>query len=67
MSKMKIQDWLAYVILLIGGLNWGLIGSFNFNLVETIFGTGLLTDIIYVIVGLAGLYGIFTAIKLAMK
>ena len=43
--------WLALVV--IGALNWGLVGLFEWNLFEEIFGTGTLTDVIYVIVGAA--------------
>jgi len=46
---------LAWIILLIGGVNWGLIGFFKYNLVEKIFSTGL-SRVIYAIVGLAALY-----------
>ena len=35
---MKIIDTIALVLIIIGAINWGLIGLFNFNLVETIFG-----------------------------
>jgi uncharacterized membrane protein YuzA (DUF378 family) len=43
-------------IAIIGALNWGLAGVFNFNLVERIFGTGtLITKILYGLVGLSGL------------
>ena len=45
--------WLALVI--VGALNWGLVGLFEFNLVEEIFGAGTVVDVIYAIVGLAGL------------
>jgi uncharacterized membrane protein YuzA (DUF378 family) len=45
--------WLALVV--IGALTWGLIGLFDWNLVEEIFGTGTVTDVVYVIVGAAGL------------
>ena len=45
--------WLALIVA--GALNWGLIGLFEFNLVEEIFGAGTVADIVYVIVGLAGL------------
>jgi uncharacterized membrane protein YuzA (DUF378 family) len=44
--------WLALVVL--GALNWLLVGLFEWNLVTEIFGTGTVTDVIYVIVGLAG-------------
>ena len=45
--------WLALVV--VGALNWGLVGLFEFNLVEEIFGTGTLTDVVYVVVGAAAL------------
>jgi uncharacterized protein len=57
-------DWLAIILTVVGALNWGLIGLFNFNLVEFLFGSmTLLTRIVYILVGLAGLYLIFTASK----
>lgn len=45
--------WLATILVLVGGLNWGLVGFFGFNLVEAIFGTGMFTKIIYDIVGIS--------------
>ena len=45
--------WLALVVF--GALNWLLVGLFEWNLVAEIFGTGTVTDVIYVIVGIAGL------------
>jgi uncharacterized protein len=44
--------WLALVV--VGALNWLLVGLFEWNLFAEIFGTGTVTDVIYVIVGLAG-------------
>jgi len=49
--------------LIVGGLNWGLIGLFNFNLVTTIFGTAIITKIIYVLVGISAIYMIFAMMK----
>lgn len=51
-------DWTALILLVIGGINWGLIGLFNFDLVAAIFGgqASLLARIIYVIVGVSALY-----------
>ena len=51
---------LILIIMIIGGINWGLIGFFNYNLVDSIFGANLeiVTRIIYAIVGLASLWGI---------
>ncbi len=55
----KIIDTIALVLVIIGAINWGLIGIFNFNLVETIFGGfNVLVRIIYTLVGIAGLWGI---------
>ena len=51
---------LILILMIIGGLNWGLVGFFNYNLVSSIFGTNLviITRIIYAVVGLASIYGI---------
>lgn len=49
----------ALILMIAGALNWGLIGFFDFNLVDAIFGVGsLLSRIIYALVGVAGLWGI---------
>jgi uncharacterized protein len=45
--------WLALVVL--GALNWGIVGLFDTNVVEEILGSGTAADVAYVIVGLAGL------------
>lgn len=56
---MKIVDKIALVLIIIGAINWGLIGFFKFNLVETIFGSmTIITRIIYALVGVSGLWGI---------
>ena len=51
---------LILILLIIGGINWGLIGFFNYNLVSGIFGANLIviSRIIYAVVGLAALYAI---------
>ena len=61
--KMNMLDKLAYTLLVIGGLNWALIGFFNYNLVNKVFSTDL-ARIIYSVVGVAALYGLFTIIKM---
>ncbi len=55
---MKTLDIIAAILLVVGGLNWGLWGAFEFDLVAAIFGgnTALLSKIIYVVVGLAAVY-----------
>jgi len=50
----------AFVLMVIGALNWGLVGLFQFDLVATIFGDmSTLSRIIYTLVGLSALYSIF--------
>jgi len=50
---------LAWILVVIGAINWGLVGFFNFNLVDAIFGAGsIVARIIYALVGLAGLWSI---------
>ena len=55
---MNVIQKIALVFTIIGAINWGLIGLFNFNLVESIFGTSLLSAIIYMIVGITGIINI---------
>lgn len=65
MNTQKLLDWVALVLVIIGAINWGLVGLFTWNLVETIFGTiPVLVTIIYVVVGIAGLYMIYFATKM---
>lgn len=49
-------DCIILTIVIIGAINWGLIGFFNFNLVGMIFGDSWFSRIIYALVGLGGLY-----------
>lgn len=55
---MKTLDVIALALLIVGGLNWLLVGLFQFDLVATIFGgeNSVLTRIIYAIVGLCAIY-----------
>ena len=58
-KNMKIIDTIALILIIIGAINWGLVGIFNFNLVEAIFGgISIITRIIYILVGISGLWGI---------
>lgn len=54
------MDTLALILMVIGALNWGMIGLFGFDLVAALFGGSIsaISRIIYTIVGLAGLWGI---------
>ncbi len=59
--KMNWFDWIVIVLLIIGGLNWGLIGFFDFDLVAAIFGSmTLVSRVVYALVGLSALYFTYT-------
>ena len=57
--KYSVLDYIVLVLVIIGAVNWGLIGFFKFDLVNVIFGNmTLLSRIIYAVIGLSGLYSI---------
>lgn len=61
----KTLNVIALTIAIIGAVNWGLIGFFNFNLVSFLFGSAsMLSKVIYALVGLCGLYliGFYNAV-----
>ena len=63
-NEKSVIDWIALILLIIGGLNWGLVGLFKFDLVNTVFGSiPILATIIYVLVGIAALYTIYYLFK----
>lgn len=64
--KFDIFDWLSLILVVIGALNWGLIGLLNFDLVAFIFGgsSSFLSRIVYSLVGLAGAYMLYLLTKL---
>jgi uncharacterized membrane protein YuzA (DUF378 family) len=65
-AKMNALDWVAMVLLIVGGLNWGLVGLLNFDLVAALFGTQTpFSRIVYVLVGLSALYSIYISSKMA--
>lgn len=67
-KSLNALDWVALWITIIGGLNWGLIGLFDFNLVSAIFGVmTAATRIVYTIVGLASLYTIYLSTRLVKR
>ena len=60
----SVLDWIALVILFIGGLNWGLVGLFHFDLITGIFGDySPIARIIYIIIGLCAIYVLVRAIS----
>ncbi len=60
----NVLDWLALVLVIVGGLNWGLVGIANMDLVALIFGSiPILQQLVYIVVGLAAIYMIYFATK----
>lgn len=58
--KWTAIDKVGFLVLVIGGLNWGLVGFFKYNLVDKIFGVGSgAARVVYAIVGLAALWGVW--------
>lgn len=61
-TTLSVLDWIAIILVFIGAINWGSIGVFDFNFIVAIFGLmTTITRIIYILVGLAGIYLIFAA------
>jgi uncharacterized membrane protein YuzA (DUF378 family) len=64
LKKLNPVDWIALILVIVGGLNWGLVGAFQFDLVQAILGAiPVLARIVYVLVGLAGLYTIYYLVQ----
>lgn len=59
MQKLNAIGLIALILLIIGGLNWGLVGFFSFDLVVALFGSSVWTKIVYDLVGLSALYVAF--------
>jgi uncharacterized protein len=54
MKRLNTLDWISLVLLIVGGLNWGLIGLFSFDLVAAIFGDMTVASrVIYTLIGIA--------------
>lgn len=70
-KKMNPLDYIAYILLVIGGLNWGITAIFGKDLFALIFGLStstpiiILVRIIYGLVGISAIYAIYTLIKLS--
>lgn len=57
---MKLLNCLALTLVIVGALNWGLIGFLDFNLVDFLFGQGsIISRLVYALVGVSGIYSIY--------
>lgn len=66
--SLNALDWTTLALTIIGGLNWGLVGLFDFNLVAAIFGEmSALSRIVYILVGLSALYLAFVSTRFGKK
>jgi len=67
-SRMNALDWIALALLTLGGLNWGVVGLFETDVVARIFGNMMpISRAIYILVGLSALYSLYTASKMGRK
>jgi uncharacterized membrane protein YuzA (DUF378 family) len=65
-SVMSTLDYLAMALLIVGGLNWGMVGLFDVDMIATLFGANSpLSRVTYVLVGVAALYSVYTTAKMA--
>ena len=65
--KLNTKQLVGWV-LAVGALNWGLVGLMNLNVVETILGAGsMLTRVVYLMVGLAGVYKLYMMVTKSYK
>jgi uncharacterized membrane protein YuzA (DUF378 family) len=65
---MKIINILALVLVIVGGLNWGLVGILDFDLVATLFGVmSTVSRVVYALVGVAALYSLVILAKIAKE
>jgi uncharacterized membrane protein YuzA (DUF378 family) len=68
MKTLTALDWIALILLIVGGLNWGLVGVFNFDLVATIFqAIPVVARIVYAGVGLSAIYVLYLSFNLTKK
>lgn len=61
--KVRVVNVVALILIIIGGLNWGLVGFFDFNLVDALFGVdSAASRVVYAVVGLAAVYKLVVAV-----
>lgn len=68
MNKLNPLDWIALILVIVGGLNWGLVGALDFDLVKTIFGDmSMISRIVYILVGVSAIYLLAISMKLSKQ
>lgn len=67
-ARMNPLDWIALILLIVGGLNWAVLGVFGIDLVASVLGRMTTASrAVYVLVGVAALYSIYLCIKMMPK
>ena len=66
MYKFRLMDKVSFVLIIIGAINWGLIGLFNFNIVGSLFGAPVdfIGRLIYIMIGVAGIDMLMLILKM---
>lgn len=68
MNKLGLIDWIALILVIVGALNWGLVGFLQYDLVAGIFGDATTAArIVYDLVGISAIYLIFIVPKLGKE
>lgn len=68
MKKLNVLEIILLILIIVGGLNWLLVGVFNFDLVATIFGEmSIISRVVYTLVGLSAIYWITMLGKISKK
>ena len=68
MKQCGVLNWVALILVIIGALNWGLVGAFSLDVVKMLFGDMTnISRIIYIVIGVAGLYKLVCAIRCCGK
>lgn len=68
MKNLNILDIISFILVIVGALNWGMVGLLNFDLVAAIFGDmSALSRIVYSLVGVAGVYLAATSMQFGRK
>lgn len=55
MEMIKRLEPVALLVMVLGALNWGMVGLFDTNVISNVFGGGTLTDVVYTVIGVCGL------------
>ncbi len=68
MKKLPAVDMVALLLTVVGGLNWGLVGAFQYNLVDSLLGVdSTLSRAVYVVVGLSAVYVLVRGMKYSVS